>query len=63
MLYRGDLVTVKEGAFAFNSIAPKVGEPYKYYKTYVNKGNQVAIIIDLDTQQEYHIPIRFVQEI
>lgn len=63
MLHRGDLVTVKKGVFAFGTIPPKAGEPYEYYKTYVDRGNQVAILRDLDTQQEYHIPIRFVQEV
>lgn len=63
MLHRGELVTVKQGVFAFGTIAPKVGYPYEYYKTYVDKGNQVSIIIDLDTQQEYHIPVRFIQEV
>ena len=44
MLHRGDLCTVKKGAFCVGMASPKMGEPYMFYRIYVDKGNQIAIL-------------------
>ena len=62
MLKEGDLVTIKRGAISFrNRISFEKG--YEYRKTYIDSGNQVAIVSDIDTQQEIHVPIRFIEKV
>lgn len=61
MLKEGDLIVIQKGAYSLRNKV-SLDDVYEYKKTYVDRGNQVAIVQDAN-QQEYHVPIRFIVKI